>query len=50
MSSLLSPGSNHRKPVNAANRDKMKKLELERQERARQRARERLDRLMQRNK
>lgn len=47
--SLLSPGSKHRKPINAANRDKMKKLELERQERARQRAREALDKLMQRN-
>ena len=49
MSSKLSPGSKHRKPVNAANRDKMKKLELERQERARERARERLNRLMQRD-
>jgi len=48
--SLLSPGGKHRKPINADNRDKMKKLELERQERARQRAREALDRLMQRDK
>jgi len=47
--SLLSNGSKHRKPINAANRDKMKKLELERQERARLRAKERLDRLMKRN-
>lgn len=47
--SLLSNGSKHRKPVNAANRDKMKRLELERQERARLRAKERLDRLMQRD-
>ncbi len=45
--SLLS--RKNRKTINAANRDKMKKLELERQERARERARKALDELMQRN-